>query len=315
MARRKKSKKKNSLLGLILVIIVYFVYTYFGDLSFLVDDEKSVSGSSVIDSQVLSVEEVEGNLRVYYLNVGQADATLIENNGKYMLIDAGNNGDGDNLVSYFNSMGIDTFEYVIATHAHEDHIGGMDDIINNFTIKNFYMPDVITTTATFEDVVVALEDNNLSYSTPNIGDSFSFEGCNFKVLSVTDEDSDLNDNSIVLRLVYGNNSFLFMGDATSKIEKNILNLGINLKTDVYKVAHHGSEYSNTLAFLKEVNPTTAIISVGEGNSYGHPHEEALSNVKSVCNNIYRTDEDGTVIVDSDGDNIKVSFSNTNLDGW
>lgn len=313
MARRKKSKGKNNLLVLVLVILLSLFYVYFGDSLESLTDE-SVDGVETIDSAVVNVVEPVGDLRIYYLDVGQADATLIVNDGKYMLIDAGNNEDGKNLVKYLQNMGIEEFEYVIATHAHEDHIGGMDDVINNFQINNFYMPDVVTTTATFEDVVEALEDNNLSFDTPSIGDVFSFGGCNFTVLSVTDDEGDLNDNSIVLRLVYGDNSFLFMGDATSAIEKNILKLGIDLKTDVYKVAHHGSSYSNTLAFLEEVSPTYAIISVGEGNSYGHPHDEALNNVKSVCNNIYRTDVNGTVIVDSDGENINISFSETDIDG-
>lgn len=313
MARRKKGKGKSGLLGLILVILLGLFYTYFGDsLESLSND--SSNDTETLDSAVVNVLDPVGDLRIYYLDVGQADATLIVNDGKYMLIDAGNNEDGKKLVKYFQSMGIEEFEYVIATHAHEDHIGGMDDIINNFQINNFYMPDVIATTATFEDVVEAMENNNLSFDSPIIGDVFNFGGCNFSVLSVTDDVGDLNDNSIVLRLVYGENSFLFMGDATSVIEKNILKLGIDLKTDVYKVAHHGSSYSNTLAFLEEVNPTYAIISVGDGNSYGHPHDDALNNVKNVCNNIYRTDVSGTIIVDSDGENINISFSETDIDG-
>ena len=303
-------KNTMKILGFILIILVYFIYTNYGDELGLVEVENKVNERV---NDVIKLEPV-GDLRIHYLDVGQADATLIENNGKYMLIDAGNNEDGKLLVNYFKNLGIESFEYVVATHAHEDHIGGMDDILNNFKINNFYMPDVVTTTATFEDVVIAMEDNNLVYDTPKIGGSFGFEGCNFFVLSVSDDDSDLNDTSIVLKLVYGTNKFLFMGDATEKIEGNILNLGVDLKTDVYKAAHHGSDYSNSISFLNKVRPEYSIISSGEGNSYGHPHSKVLNNLKKLNSTIYRTDKDGTILVESDGKNIDISFLNTNVDG-
>lgn len=303
-------KNAKKILGFILIILVYFIYTNYGDELGLVEVENKVNER--VDD-VIKLEPV-GDLRIHYLDVGQADATLIENNGKYMLIDAGNNEDGKLLVNYFKSLGIESFEYVVATHAHEDHIGGMDDILNNFKINNFYMPDVVTTTATFEDVVIAMEDNKLVYDTPKIGSSFGFEGCNFTVLSVSDDDSDLNDTSIVLKLVYGTNKFLFMGDATEKIEGNILDLGVDLKTDVYKVAHHGSDYSNSIGFLNKVIPEYSIISSGEGNSYGHPHSKVLNNLKKLNSTIYRTDKDGTILVESDGKNIDISFLDTNVDG-
>lgn len=303
-------KNTKKILGFILIILVYFIYTNYGDELGLVEVENKVNER--VDN-VIKLEPV-GDLRIHYLDVGQADATLIENNGKYMLIDAGNNEDGKLLVNYFKNLGIESFEYVVATHVHEDHIGGMDDILNNFKINNFYMPDVVTTTATFEDVVIAMEDNNLVYDTPKIGSGFGFEGCNFTVLSVSDDDSDLNDTSIVLKLVYGTNKFLFMGDATEKIEGNILNLGVDLKTDVYKVAHHGSDYSNSISFLNKVRPEYSIISSGEGNSYGHPHSKVLNNLKKLNSTIYRTDKDGTILVESDGKNIDISFLDTNVDG-
>ena len=303
-------KNTKKILGFILIILVYFIYTNYGEELGLVEVENKVNERV---NEVIKLEPV-GDLRIHYLDVGQADATLIENNGKYMLIDAGNNEDGKLLVNYFKNLGIESFEYVVATHAHEDHIGGMDDILNNFKINNFYMPDVVTTTATFEDIVIAMEDNKLVYDTPKIGSSFGFEGCNFTVLSVSDDDSDLNDTSIVLKLVYGTNKFLFMGDATEKIEGNILNLRVDLKTDVYKVAHHGSDYSNSISFLNKVRPEYSIISSGEGNSYGHPHSKVLNNLKKLNSTIYRTDKDGTVLVESDGKNIDISFLDTNVDG-
>ena len=132
----------------------------------------------------------DDKLNVYYLDVGQADSILIENNNKYMLIDAGNNEDGEKLVTYFKRLGITKFDIVVGTHAHEDHIGGMDDIINNFEIEDFYMPEVITTTKTFEDLITALENKRVTFNTPSIGDVFLFGGCKFEVLHVGDCDDD-----------------------------------------------------------------------------------------------------------------------------
>lgn len=306
-------KDIKKLLGMILVVGLYLLYIFFGEEIGLTEEDVKDIKNKVIDTQVINTEPT-GNLRIHYLDVGQADSILIENASEYMLIDAGNNEDGKLLVKYFKNLGIEKFTYLVGTHAHEDHIGGMDDIINNFEVSNFYMPDVLTTTKTFEDVITALEDNNVYFDTPRIGDNFNFGSGNFTVLNVSNDDSDLNDTSIVLRLVYGNNKFLFTGDATSVVEDKILKSGYNIESDVLKVPHHGSEYSNSLSFLKKIKPKYSIISVGKDNSYGHPHNKALNNLKNIATEIYRTDKNGTVIVDSDGENIKISFKDTNLDG-
>ena len=188
----------------------------------------------------------------------------------------------------------------------------MDDIINNFEIEDFYMPEVITTTKTFEDVLDALEVKQVAFQTPIIDSELVFENSKIKVLSVSDEDSDLNDTSIVLRLKYGTTSFLFTGDATEKIENTILNKEI--KSDVLKVAHHGSSTSNSLSFLKRVSPTYAVISVGEGNSYNHPHDVILNRLYDLNARVYRTDRDGTVVASSNGTLIDFSMIDTNTDG-
>ena len=250
----------------------------------------------------------KGDSRGYYFDVGQADSILLTNNDKYMLIDAGNNADGKNIVNYLKKLGIKKLDYLVATHAHEDHIGGMDDIINSFDIGVFYMPDVVTTTKTFEDLIIALENNNVKVDTPNIGDIFLFGGCKFEVLHLDDDESDLNNTSIVLRGLYGNNSFLFMGDATSVVEKEILNS--NIDSDVLKVGHHGSRYSSSVNFLKKVTPKYSIISVGEDNSYNHPHSVTFTKLEDV----YRTDNDGTILVTSDGKDIKLEKMDLSLNG-
>lgn len=303
----KKQKKK--FLEAILILIVAVISIYFNDTK-----ETSISPNNSQNRETEDVINLSGddNLKVYFLDVGQADSILIENNNEYMLIDAGNNEDGQKLVNYFKSLGITNFKTVIGTHAHEDHIGGMDDIIENFTIENFYMPEVITTTKTFEDVLDALDTKQLAFQTPNINDELTFQDAKLKVLSVENDDGDLNDTSIVLRLKYGTTSFLFTGDATSNIENKILNKEI--QSDVLKVGHHGSKYSNTLAFIKKVSPTYAVISVGEGNSYNHPHTEIINRLKNQNIKIYRTDEQGTIIAESNGTIINFSTVKTNTNG-
>lgn len=255
----------------------------------------------------------ESNLKIYFIDVGQADCILIDNNQEYALIDAGNNNDGEKLVNYFTNLGIKSFRYVIGTHAHEDHIGGMDDIIKNFTIEHFFMPDIITTTKTFEDVLDALKEKHLTYETPPINATFTLAEAKFTVLFIgTNKTTDLNDSSIVLKMQYGDTSYLFMGDATSAIEKEILEKDI--KSDVLKVGHHGSQYSSTAQFLKKVNPKYAIIEVGKENNYGHPRKVTLNKLERLGTKVYRTDKDGTIILKSNGKDISFETLQTDTNG-
>ena len=301
----KKSKK--TIINIIVGIVIIFYIVFNSDLSNEIN--KSMASVSNVNDAEEKVE-VNGNLAVSFIDVGQADCILITTNDHNMLIDAGNNEDGEKLVSYFNSLGITKFDHVVATHAHEDHIGGMDDIINNFDIDNFYMPQSTTTTKTFEDVLDALISKEISISIPKIDSEFNLDDAKLKVIYAGDETNDLNDSSIVLKLTYKNNSFLFTGDATSNIEKEILNKDI--KADVLKVGHHGSQYSSTDDFLAAVNPKYAVILVGKNNSYGHPTIETLNKLANT--KVYRTDENGTIIFTSDGKDISVKTIKTDTNG-
>ncbi len=254
----------------------------------------------------------DAGLKIYFVDVGQADCILISNNGKYVLIDAGNNDDGKKLVSYFKSLGVQNFQYVIGTHAHEDHIGGMDDIIYNFSISHFFMPDVVTTTKTFEDVLDALEAKNIAFETPNINDSFTMGDIYFTVLWVGHDKTDLNDTSIVVRATYKETSYLFMGDAPSQVEKGLLDK--HIESDLLKVGHHGSQYSSSAQFLKKVDPKYAIIQVGRNNIYSHPKQVVLDKLNRMDVKVYRTDQDGTIIVSSDGKNMKFDTVQTDTNG-
>lgn len=292
---KKKNLKDLSFLGVLFVLIATFTISYGYQSS---DSENTIDNSN--------------ELLVYFIDVGQADAIYIKDNDENMLIDAGNNTDGKLLVNYLKGLGVTSFKYVVGTHAHEDHIGGMDNIINNFKINTFYMPDAISTSKTFEDVLDALESNKVAFNTPKIGDTFNLKKAMFEVLSLGTDTSDLNDTSIVLKMTYNNTCTLFMGDASSAVEKNLLDKNINC--DVLKVGHHGSKYSSSEAFIKAVKPTYGIIMVGKDNKYGHPTEKTLQTLQKYNVNIHRTDEEGTIIMKIKGDTISFESEKTDTNG-
>lgn len=301
-------KKIKKIISFIIGLIVIFCIIFKTD--FINDINNSASVSNVVNNK--EKIEVSGNLNVYFIDVGQADCIYINQGDYNMLIDAGNNEDGEKLVNYFKSLNIEEFNYVVATHPHEDHIGGMDDIINNFKIDEFFMPDKLSTSKTFEGVLDALSNNSLNYYAPQKGESFNLGDAKFKVIYSGDDTNDINDSSIILKMTYGSNSFLFTGDATSNVEKIILNEDI--ESDVLKVAHHGSDYSSTDEFLDKVSPGYAVISVGENNSYNHPSSSTLDKLNKRNIKLYRTDLNGTIIFTSDGENINIETIKTDTNG-
>lgn len=303
-------KKLNKLIKIIIGLVILIVVTIQGNLF----DNVSNATASINDSTKSDKidAKVKENFSVSFIDVGQADSVLIRNGNYNMLIDAGNNEDGEKLVNYFKSLGIEEFTYVFATHPHEDHIGGMDDIINNFKIDNYYMSNKLSTTKTFMDVLDALDGRNLKYTVPNKGDTLKLGNANIKVIYPGDDKSNINDSSIVLKITYGKNSFLLTGDATSNVERKIYNEDI--KSDVLKVAHHGSSYSSTDVFLDRVKPYYAVISVGKNNIYNHPSNKTLEKLNKRNIKVYRTDLDGTIVFTSDGENLSVKALKTDTNG-
>lgn len=303
-------KKLNKLIRIIIGFVILIVVTIQGNLF----DNVSNATASINDSTKSDKidAKVKENFSVSFIDVGQADSVLIRNGNYNMLIDAGNNEDGEKLVNYFKSLGIEEFTYVFATHPHEDHIGGMDDIINNFKIDNYYMSNKLSTTKTFMDVLDALDGCNLKYTVPNKGDTLKLGDANIKVIYPGDDKSNINDSSIVLKITYGKNSFLLTGDATSNVERKIYNEDI--KSDVLKVAHHGSSYSSTDVFLDRVKPYYAVISVGKNNIYNHPSNKTLEKLNKKNIKVYRTDLDGTIVFTSDGENLSVKALKTDTNG-
>ena len=257
------------------------------------------------------VEERYYNLSISFIDVGQADSIFITCNGENMLIDAGNNKDGETVVEYIKSQGADRLKYVVGTHPHADHIGGMDTVINNIDIQDVILPGKTTNTNTFEDVLDSIERKGISITVPNAGDTYTLGEAKLEILSPAKDYSDnLNNWSIVIRLIYGEKSFLFMGDAETEVEKDILKNGYNVSSNVLKVGHHGSTTSSSSDFLSEVMPEIAIIQCGAGNDYGHPHNQTLEKLDKIGANILRTDENGTIKLFCDGKNITSEMENT-----
>lgn len=292
-----KSEAKK-ILAFLLGLAFVFYYTMFGDLTDSYGDKSKL---------------VTTDLKVYFIDVGQADSILISNSNFNMLIDAGNNEDGPKLVTYFKEeLNIEKFDYVVGTHPHEDHIGGLDDIINNFKIDNILLPDATTTTKTFEDVLDTIANKKLEITIPEVNSEFNLGEAKLKVIYTGTDESDLNNTSIVLKMTFGNFSYLFTGDATSKTENIILEKDIDV--DILKVGHHGSSYSSSELFLSKVTPKYAIISAGENNSYNHPTPETIERIKKHTNEIYTTNELGTILLTSDGTNIKFDNFQTDTNG-
>jgi competence protein ComEC len=253
-------------------------------------------------------EDMKDKISIHFIDVGQADSILIKDEKNAMLIDGGNNEDGDLVVNYLKSQGVKHLNYIIGTHGHEDHIGGLDNVIKSFTVDKIYMPKSTTTTKTFQDVVNATKAKGLTFTEPKTGSGFTLGNMTFKILAPNSTNYESKNNeSIVLKGTYGNTSFMFTGDAEEISEKEILKQNYNLNADLLKVGHHGSDTSTSDEFLNAVNPKYAIISVGKNNKYGHPKEKIIDKLKKRNISTYRTDEKGTIIATSDGTNIEFNF--------
>jgi beta-lactamase superfamily II metal-dependent hydrolase len=244
-------------------------------------------------------------------------------NGQNMLIDAGNNPDGKHIVNYLKSLKVKRIDYVVGTHPHEDHIGGLDTVIKNFSIGSVIMPELpdksVPTTKTYEDVLDAIVDKNLTATVAYGGQLLlndTEHQLKIEILSPIKSKyyENLNDYSVVMRLTYKNRSFLFTGDAEALPENEMLDKGYDLSADVLKVGHHGSSSSSTEKFVKAVNPTYAVISCGRNNDYGHPHKETLNLISKLKLTTYRTDKQKTIKAVCDGDKITFTTGLTSCDG-
>ncbi len=264
-----------------------------------------ILGSNVNPSDIPE----NSNFEVHFIDVGQADSALIECDGETMMIDGGNVADSNVVAAYLKKEDVTELNYVVCSHAHEDHVGGLSGALSVTKADNIYAPKTEANTKAYKNFKKKAEEQNVEIKHPNVGDKIQLGSSTVEFLGPVDENGkDLNSTSIVLKIIYGNTSFLFTGDAESDEEEEILNSGADLKSTVLKVGHHGSRTSTSYAFLREVMPQYAVISVEKGNSYGHPNEETLSKLSDAGVEVYRTDESGDIVMTSDGNNISITTS-------
>ena len=295
--KRKKKIKLNSnkfWIYCLSIIIALLIFTFYSDqknlhLSYYNDENVISKTVSSTTSKSIPIDTGGNTLTIYFFDVGQADSILVSTGGHNMLIDAGNNADGKLIANYLkNDLCINNIEYLIGTHNHEDHIGGLDDIVKNLDVQNLYMPFVsVTSTKTYENVENAALKKNIEIKNPNIGDIFSLGSAQITVMNVdNNEPTNKNESSIVLQMQFGNQTYLFTGDTEVENENSRSWNDI----DVLKVAHHGSNTSSSENFLNQIKPEIAIISVGPNNSYNLPKNSILKRLENIGAIIYRTDE-------------------------
>lgn len=283
--RRRRQKSQQGWVWIFLLIMLTLALAY------MLYSRQEQSGS---------VPAEEGSFAVHFIDVGQADSALVVCDGHYMLIDGGNAEDSDLVYAYLERNGVKHLDYMVASHAHEDHIGGLSGALNYAAVDTAFCPVTEYSSKVFRDMVRFLSEQGKSLTVPEPGEKFSLGSAQVEILGPIQEYEDTNDTSIVLRIDYGETSFLFTGDMETGAEADLLDAGASVRATVLKAGHHGSDTSTSYRFLREVSPRYTVISVGEGNSYGHPSDEVLSRFRDAGTEVYRTDMQGHIIAESDG---------------
>lgn len=285
--------KIKSIISAILIIVITFC----------------ISGCSV----EIKLTDNSDNVRVHFLDVGQGDSIFIElTDGKSMLIDASTAEYGEGIADYIKDNGYSKIDYLVATHPHADHIGGMQDVVEQLEIGEIYMPKASSTTKIYKNLLKAIKAKGNKINTAKAGNTiYSDSSLGIDILAPnSDSYEEINDYSVVIKLVYGSKSFLFTGDAEKLSENEIT---ADVSADVLKVGHHGSSTSSSDKFIKRVNPEYAVISCGEGNSYGHPHKETIKTLNKYDVEIFRTDTMGTIIAQTDGESLEITDKNKSIE--
>ncbi len=275
--------KKNPLLALVIVLVAVALLIW----------------QSAEDGKNTVTVPMDG-LYVHYIDVGQGDSELVCCNGEYMLIDAGEPDASDAVLEYLDRHGIDKLDYLVCTHSHSDHCGGLDAVVESLEVETVFTSPYAGDSPSYEIFTDAVYDAGLELTVPELGESYRLGEASFSFIGPVEDYDNTNDDSLVMRLEYGDTSFLFTGDMTAKAEKDLINDGASLRCDVLKVGHHGSSGSSCYQFLYEAQPGIGVISCEKGNSYGHPHEETLSRLDDADVTVYRTDLEGSIVIFSDG---------------
>ncbi len=306
MAKRKNNKKLIFTTISILIFFITIIISYSDNPN--IPKWNDIYKVFNISKGTINEDYSSYPLSVHIIDVGKADAIYIKSNNSNILIDAGDTDTKDKIVQYLKNNNVEKLDLVIATHPHKDHIAGMPNVINSFHIDRFIMPElpekIVPTTKTYMSMLKALDSKSVFAENPVIGNNFNIDDLNIEILGPTKKYEDLNNNSVVAKLKYKDISFLFTGDAEKEAEADMIASGVNLKSTVLKVGHHGSKTSSTQEFLNAVKPKYSVISVGP-DSNNLPKDSTLQRIKK--NNIknYRTDNNGTVVVVTDGTDIKI----------
>lgn len=260
------------------------------------------------DADAASVPKGD-TLQVHYIDVGQGDCQLIVSSSETVLIDCGEREYYERVIDYIKKLGISKLDYVVVSHPHTDHMGGMSYIIDEFDIGTVIMPkiqdSVLPTTNAYKRLLTSISEKNIKVNYAESGKKYGVGGAVMTVLSPVKDYNDLNNYSVAVRVTHGENTFLFTGDIEKKAEADIMSSGVDVSATVLKVAHHGSSGSSSEAFINAVDPEYAVIGVGAGNDYGHPHKETLKWIEERDLKLYRTDLNGSVIFTSTGSSLKV----------
>lgn len=298
-------KSMRALASILIVFSVIVGLAWLGHNTYLLDKLKTN-----LFTNKSEVEVVDGTLEVHYLDVGQGDSTYIRLNDFDMLIDATTLKDSDSMMNQLKELNVKDLDLVIATHPHEDHIGGMEKIFKEYEVKSFYMPKIEHTTKTFQKMMQAVKDEGLQANIIKEGTELPVpDGLKAQVFApMRKEYEDLNSYSPIIKLSFNSKSFMFTGDAEKDSEQDVVTkYGEDLKADVLKYGHHGSSTSTSEAFLNSVKPSIGIISCGTNNKYGHPHKETIQKSEERKIQLYETDKDGAVTIKTDGTSLKVSL--------
>ena len=309
---KKRSKKSNDklIIKLIVILLVLFL-SYFGyecsEIGFANTINQAIASLDTQNNVKKERKIVDGIIEVHTIDVGQADSILVMQGEQVMLIDCGTRAKGSTVVNYLKDLGITKIDVLIGTHSHDDHMGGMAEVIRNFEVGTLYAPDNSNegiTTYWYIDFLDAVTEKNVNWLYPEVGSTFEIGDANVQILAPNSKEyNNLNNYSIVLMVTYGETDVILMGDAESLSEEEILNNGLYIEADVIKLGHHGSSTSSSAKFLKAVKPKYAIISCGKGNTYHHPIKSVMDRLKGLGITVYRTDESGTIIMTSDGESI------------
>lgn len=304
-------RKKPQGLWMVLTALVGALFVAMGTLP---ETEQGIGQQDSTRMQERPVtEDSPQQMEVHFLDVGQADATLVISGNHAMLIDTGTRDKGTAIQNYLQKQGIEKLDYLILTHPDADHIGAAAVVITKFEIGQVFMSDFEKDNRTYRNLLETMDSRRVAWSTPEVGDTYHLGSAEFTLVAPHDTYGNPNDASLGILLENGENSFLFTGDAGEAAEKDMVDSGISLEADVYQAGHHGSNTSSSQVFLDEVKPEFAVISCGEGNSYGHPRAETLNAFRSRGIQVFRTDEQGTVIAESDGK--EITWNTAPSDTW